>query len=86
MMNEEIGPRGVTYDEALELNQTIFGSLCERRWLTWDLERKRFVVSLRGRDARSAVNEWDLRRKYNNHRLAKRAKPVYKHRGLSRVA
>jgi len=78
--------RGVTIEQATEFNQVIFGSLCYRQWLEWDVGREMFRLSSEGKEARLTATLWDLHRMVNNHRLAKRATAVTSKVRLHRVA
>lgn len=91
MLDEIVRSRGVSYEKALELNQNVFGSLCYRKWLSWDVDRERFYVNGDGMEVRSKINSWELHRLVNNHKIALRAQPVLRYRadryrGLKRIA
>jgi hypothetical protein len=72
MLGQLAQKHGLTPDEALEFNQTTFGSVCFQRWVTFDATKQEFVLSRDGRDALSDNRNIDLHRKMNNHRFSVR--------------
>jgi hypothetical protein len=60
----------LTTKQALELNQTTFGSLCYRRYLKFDADKKLFQITQLGRDRFNESQNWDYHRKVNNGRLS----------------
>jgi hypothetical protein len=77
-----------SYDRALELNQLIFGSLCQRRWVIFDGQS--FRVSSEGLSVWQKHNEWETHRSINNHKMSIRADKSIRvqkvTRKLSRIA
>jgi hypothetical protein len=72
---EELG--GMTTDQALERDQTTFGSCCaenssHRRWLKYDLLKKKFVLSHDGKEDLYEARHIELTRKHNNGRFSVR--------------
>lgn len=86
MLDEISRVHGVSYDAALLLRQDIFGSLCYQRWVVWDIDRDKFMVSREGAEARHEQHDWAVHRKRNTLALAKRAKSMVRRHGLRRVA
>jgi hypothetical protein len=86
MLDEIVRRRGLSIAQAEELNQNIFGSICYRKWVQWNVSSERFEISSDGREARQQVNEWELHRQFNNHQLSVRVKCALPHRGLRRIA
>lgn len=57
--------KGISVDNALELNQVTFGSVCYRDWVKFDPHKRKFVLSRTGKDVYSANRNLDLHRATN---------------------
>lgn len=63
---------GISVDNALELNQTTFGSVCYRNWVEFNTSKNKFVLSPRGKELYSINRNLDLHRATNNGRFGVR--------------
>lgn len=81
---------GITVEQALDLNQLTFGSLCYHKWIVFDAKRKRFVHSQDGRTLYWRMREITSYRRVNNHQFSVRVpsfgEPKPKRKGAAKSA
>jgi len=71
-MLNRIANNPMSYEDALKLNQITFGSICQQRWVDWNVWRKKFQISRLGTEVLTIESEWKITRLRSNGRLASR--------------
>lgn len=66
MMLRRFITKTATIEQALELNQRTFGSLCSHAWLNFNADRRVFQITKEGKNRCMLFIHWDYHRQNNN--------------------